>query len=345
MTSTSLFIRLQFPKMAAPRLSSREPVAIVGSACRFPGDSTSPSKLWSLLSTPRDVISPLSSERFNPVGFYHAAGEHHGTTNVTQTYLLSEDTRLFDASFFSINAREADAMDPQQRILLETVYEGLESAGLTIKELQGSQTAVYVGLMAGDYYDLQMRDLETLPRYAATGTARSIMSNRISYFFNWKGPCMTIDTACSSSLVAVHQALESLRSGNASMAVAAGANLIFGPEAYISESNLNMLSQSGKSRMWDASADGYGRGEGFAAVILKTLSAAIRDGDHIECVIRETGVNQDGRTTGITMPSATSQTRLIRDTYARAGLDCRKEAERCQYFEGKRIITSLNESN
>lgn len=328
--------------MTAPRSSPLEPIAVVGSACRLPGNSISPSKLWSLLSSPRDVISPLSSERFNPEGFYHASGEHHGTTNVTQTYLLSEDTRLFDASFFSINAREADAMDPQQRILLETVYEGLESAGLTIKELQGSQTAVYVGLMAGDYYDLQMRDLETLPRYAATGTARSIMSNRVSYFFNWKGPCMTIDTACSSSLVAVHQALESLRSGNASMAVAAGANLIFGPEAYITESNLNMLSQSGKSRMWDASADGYGRGEGFAAVILKTLSAAVRDGDHIECIIRETGVNQDGRTTGITMPSATSQTRLIRDTYARAGLDCRKEAERCQYFEGKRITISLN---
>ena len=104
--------------MAAPKSSSPEPVAIVGSACRFPGDSTSPSKLWRLLSTPRDVISPLASERFNPVGFYHAAGEHHGTTNVTQTYLLSEDTRVFDASFFSINAREADAMDPQQRILL-----------------------------------------------------------------------------------------------------------------------------------------------------------------------------------------------------------------------------------
>lgn len=261
--------------------------------------------------------------------------------NVTQTYPLSEDTRLFDASFFSINAREADSMDPQQRILLETIYEGLETAGLTIKGLQGSQTAVYVGLMAGDYYDIQMRDIETLPRYAATGTARSIMSNRISYFFDWKGPSMTIDTACSSSLVAVHQAVEILRSGHVDMAVAAGANLIYGPEAYISESNLNMLSPSGRSRMWDSSADGYGRGEGFAAVMLKTLSAAIRDGDHIECIIRETGINQDGRTAGITMPSAVSQTRLIRDTYARAGLDCRKEAERCQYFEGKRMTIFL----
>lgn len=314
--------------------SPAEPIAVVGSACRFPGESTSPSKLWSLLSSPRDVISDLTSPRFDPKGFHHA-GDHHGALNVSQSYLLSEDPREFDASFFSINAREADTMDPQQRILLETVYEGLESAGMTIKEMQGSQTAVYVGLMSADYGDIQLSDVETMPRYTATGIGRSIMSNRISYFYDWKGPSMTIDTACSSSLVAVHQAVEILRSGRVDMAVAAGANSILSPEVYISETRLNMLSPSGRSRMWDSQVDGYGRGEGFAAVILKTLSKAIADGDHIECIIRETGINQDGRTTGITMPSSISQAQLIRETYARAGLDCSTEEGRCQYFEGR----------
>ncbi|KAH0565584.1 putative Hybrid PKS-NRPS biosynthetic cluster [Trichoglossum hirsutum] len=310
-----------------------EPIAVVGSGCRFPGESSSPAKLWELLQEPRDLVADIPSVRFNSRGFYHHDGEHHGSTNVTKSYLLSEDHRLFDAAFYNINPREAEALDPQQRLLLETVYEALESAGFSIEGLQGSQTSVFAGLMSADYYDIQLRDVDTSHQYQATGTARSILSNRISYFFDWRGPSVTIDTACSSSLVAVHQAVQSLRSGESSLAVAVGANLILGPEQYISESKLHMLSPGGRSKMWDASADGYGRGEGFAAVILKTLNQALKDGDHIECIIRETGVNQDGRTTGITMPSATSQAALIRQTYERAGLDWRKKSDRCQYFE------------
>lgn len=144
---------------------------------------------------------------------------------------------------------------------------------------------------------------------------------------------MTIDTACSSSLVGVHQAVQSLRSGESKLAVVAGANLILTPEAYIAESKLHMLSPDSRSRMWDINANGYARSEGFAAVILKTLSQALKDGDHIECVIRETGVGSDGRTPGITMPSASAQAALIRETYRRAGLDCRLKSERCQYLE------------
>jgi hybrid polyketide synthase/nonribosomal peptide synthetase ACE1 len=176
-------------------------------------------------------------------------------------------------------------------------------------------------------------DSEEVPTYAATGSARSILSNRLSYFFNWHGPSMTIDTACSSSLIAVHQAVQVLRSGESPVAIAAGSNLILGPTMFVAESNLNMLSPHGRSRMWDASANGYARGEGVAAVVLKTLSTALRDGDHIECIIRETGVNQDGKTPGITMPSSSMQAALIHDTYTRAGLDPRKETDRCQYFE------------
>ena len=213
------------------------------------------------------------------------------------------------------------------------VYEALEDAGITLEATRGTDTAVYVGQMTADYHDLQLRDIETIPQYMATGVARSMTSSRLSYVFNWHGPSMTIDTACSSSLVAVHQAVQSLRAGECQVAVAAGCSLILGPEMYIMESKLHLLSPSGYSKMWDASADGYARGEGFAAVILKTLSHAIEDGDHIHCIIRETGVNQDGRTTGLTMPSATSQADLIRSTYKRAGLDINKPADQCQYFE------------
>ena len=300
--------------------TGREPVAIIGSSCRFPGASNV-SKLWDLLVRPRDLLKKVPPTRFNSDAFFHPDGDHHGTTNVDQSYFIDEDPRKFDAGFFNMTPREAEATDPQHRILLETTYEALEFAGLPIESLKGSKVGVFVGLMGGDYFDVQMRDPDTIPQYLCTGTARSMLSNRVSFFFDWRGPSMTIDTACSSSLVAVHQAVQSLRNRECSIAAAAGTNLIFGPEMYIAESKLHMLSPSGRSRMWDADADGYARGEGSGVVMLKLLQNAIRDGDHIECIIRETGVNSDGRTKGITMPSAVSQATLIKETYENAGLD------------------------
>ncbi|KAK5996028.1 Polyketide synthase-nonribosomal peptide synthetase phmA [Cladobotryum mycophilum] len=312
----------------------REPIAIVGSACRFPGGSNSPSKLWELLQQPQDVLKEIPPDRFSVDGFYHPDNMHHGTSNVRHSYMLDEDIRVFDAQFFGIKPVEANSIDPQQRLLLETVYEGIEAAGLTVSQMRGSQTAVYVGLMSNDYADMLGNDQENFPTYFATGTARSIVSNRISYFFDWHGPSMTIDTACSSSLVAVHQAVQVLRSGDGTnVAVAAGTNLLLNPDQYIAESKLKMLSPEGRSRMWDEKANGYARGDGIAAVVLKTLSQAIRDGDHIECLIRETQVNQDGKTKGITMPSPTAQTALIRATYKQAGLDLSKPSDRPQFFE------------
>ncbi|KAK4168086.1 hypothetical protein QBC43DRAFT_310807 [Cladorrhinum sp. PSN259] len=310
-----------------------EPIAIVGSSCRFPGDASSPSKLWDLLKNPRDVVSEIPPSRFNTAGLYHKDSQHHGSTNVRHAYLLNEDPRAFDRDFFGISPKEAESMDPQQRMLLETVYEGIESAGYSMQQLRGSPTSVFVGVMFLDYQSVSVRGLESLPQYHATGVAMSILANRVSYFYDWKGPSVAVDTACSSSLVALHHAVQTLRNGEAQMAVAAGANLILGPEPFVSESSLNMLSPNGRSYMWDKDADGYTRGEGFSAVILKTLSQAIADGDHIECIIRETGVNQDGRTPGITMPSSTAQAALIRSTYTRAGLDPRRESDRPQYFE------------
>lgn len=310
-----------------------EPIAVVGMSCRFPGGASSPSKLWDLLKEPRDVLGEFDGpETLNLKRFYHRDGDVHGSTDVqNKAYLLQEDTRLFDAAFFGISPFEASGMDPQQRLLLEVVYEAFESAGATLDQLKGSLTSVHVGVMTADYANIQLRDLETVAKYVATGTANSILSNRISYIFDLKGPSETIDTACSSSLVALHNAARGLLARDCDTAVVAGVNLIFDAASFINESKLHMLSPDGRSRMWNKDANGYARGEGVAALFLKPLSKALRDGDYIEGVIRASGVNSDGQSSGITMPFAPTQAELIRHTYRRAGLD--PVRDRPQYFE------------
>ncbi|KAM3068356.1 hypothetical protein ACMFMG_009493 [Clarireedia jacksonii] len=321
-----------------------EPIAVVGSACRFAGGVNSPSTLWQLLRDPRDVLKEIPKERFNLNGYYHPDGAHHGTTNVRHSYMLDDDLRLFDAKFFNLSNNEADSIDPQQRLLMETVYEAMESGGLTIESLKGSDTAVYVGVMAVDYQDILMRDVNSLPTYFATGISRSIISNRISYFFDWHGPSMTIDTACSSSMIAVHQGVQALRTGDSRVAMACGTELILGPENYVAESKMNLLSPTGRLRMWDSEADGYARGDGVATIVMKKLSDAIADGDHIECIIRETGINQDGRGTGgLTVPSSEAQASLIRRTYDRAGLSIKDPRDQPQYFEAHGTGTKVGD--
>ncbi|KAK3988690.1 lovastatin nonaketide synthase [Cladorrhinum sp. PSN332] len=310
-----------------------EPIAIVGSGCRFPGGASSPSALWELLKQPRDVLSEIPPERFDTTGYFHPDGSHHTTSNVKHVHHLQQDLGEFDAQFFFISPNEADSIDPQQRLLLETVYEALEAGGHSMESLRGSDTAVYVGNMGCDYNDTIMRDFDSIPTYAATGISRAIISNRVSYVFDWHGPSMTIDTACSSSLIAVHQGVQALRSKESRMAVACGTQVILGPELFILESKLKMLSPTGRSRMWDADADGYARGEGIAALVMKRLSDAIADGDDIQCIIRETGTNQDGYSNGITVPSSVAQADLIRKTYAKAGLDLSNPLDHPQFFE------------
>ncbi|KAI8949604.1 putative polyketide synthase [Xylaria longipes] len=312
---------------------ANEPIAIVGSACRFAGSASSPSKLWELLRQPQDLRQEIPESRFKYQGFYHPDGTYHGHSNVKHAYFLEEDPGAFDAEFFGIRPVEAKALDPQQRLLLEVAYEGLESAGMSMPALRGSDTAVYAGSMGDDYAKMILEDIQDAPTYYATGAARSILSNRVSYAFDWHGPSISIDTACSSSLVAVHMALQALRAGDCRMALACGTNLILGPENFIIESKLGMLSPDGRSRMWDQGANGYARGDGVAVLLLKTLRSALEDGDNIECIIRETGLNQDGATAGITMPSASAQAALIRKTYARAGLDLLHPQDRPQFFE------------
>lgn len=308
------------------------PIAIVGSACRFPGESSTPSKLFDLLRQPRDVRREFNPEILNFKRFYDSNPDAPGSTNVkNKGYLLSEDSRVFDASFFNISPYEAESMDPQLRVMLEAVYEAFESAGYTLDQMRGSKTSVHVGVMASDYYDIQIRDPETIPLYAGTGVARSILSNRISYTFDLHGPSVTLDSACSSSLVALHQAVQGLQSGDATCAIVGGVNLIFDATLYVMLSKLHMLSPDSQSRMWDKTVNGYARGEGAAVVVLKPLDRALRDNDHIEGIIRGSGVNSDGHGPGLTMPTVEAQAALIRETYYRAGLDPIKD--RCQYFE------------
>lgn len=242
--------------------SEQEPIAVIGMACRFPGGSNTPSKLWDLLRAPRDIAKPVPKDRFDSTGFFHPIGSHHGSTDCQEAYFLDEDVTQFDNAFFNVQPGEAEALDPQQRFVMETIYESLYvietscdpclysfffsylppfsimslttprtrcSAGQTIEGLRGSRAAVYLGLMCDDWAQMNSRDWDLVPTYAATGTSRAVMSNRVSYFFDWHGPSMTVDTACSSSLVAVHQGVAALRSGESPIVVAAGANLILSP--------------------------------------------------------------------------------------------------------------------
>lgn len=235
----------------------------------------------------------------------------------------------FDAPFFNITAQEATAMDPTARLLLEVTYEAMEAAGLPMERLVGSQTSCHVGCFTRDYHEMLMRDAETAPMYAGTGTGFSLLANRISWFFDLRGASMTLDTACSSSLIGLHLACQGLRTGEATTAIVCGSNLILSPDLGMWLANLRMTSTDGLSRSFADGVTGYGRGEGIATLIIKPARDALRDGDPIRAIIRGTGANQDGHTTGITVPNREAQADLIRSTYLSAGLDVAQTA----YFE------------
>ncbi|KAF4207594.1 hypothetical protein CNMCM8927_002671 [Aspergillus lentulus] len=298
------------------------PIAVIGMGFRGPGDATNVEELWKMILEGRESWSQIPESRWNSYAFYHPDHARHGTINVQGGHFLTEDVSLFDAPFFNMTSDEAAAMDPQQRLLLEVTYEGLENAGIPLPEIMGSQTSCFVGSFNADYTDLLLRDPNAIPMYQCTnaGQSRAMMANRVSYFFDLKGPSVTVDTACSGSLVALHLACQTLRTGDAAMAIAAGVNVILSHEFMSTMTMMKFLSPDGRCHTFDEKANGYARGEGIGCLILKPLKDAIRDKDPIRAVIRGSGSNQDGRTPGITLPSGASQEALIRHVYSMAGL-------------------------
>ncbi|HEX8198977.1 MAG TPA: beta-ketoacyl synthase N-terminal-like domain-containing protein, partial [Isosphaeraceae bacterium] len=289
------------------------PIAIIGIGCRFPGAS-GPEAFWRLLRDGRDAVGAI------PAGRWAAAdGGDAGRVDIGRGGFL-ERVDGFDADFFGISAREAARTDPQQRLLLEVAWEALEDAGQVPGRLAGAAVGVFIGIATGDYGRLQGRGAGPGEAYVVTGNAASIAANRLSYAFDFRGPSLALDTACSSSLAAVHQACQSLRGGEAELALAGGVNLILAPEVSAQLARAGFLAPDGRCKAFDASADGYVRGEGAGLVVLKPLGRALADGDPIYAVIRGGAINQDGRTNGLTAPSRSAQEAVLRTAYRRAGV-------------------------
>ncbi|KAG5950606.1 Type I Iterative PKS, partial [Claviceps sorghi] len=301
-----------------------EPIAIVGMSCRLPGQVSTLDSFWTLMSRARSGWCEIPKSRISKEAYWHPNPEKKGCFNSLGGYFLQEDISEFDATFFNITQAEAQAMDPQQRQLLECTFEALESAGIPKEGITGKNMAVFVGASPSDYQLGSLRDLDTVPMFDATGNHQSILAGRIAHFFDLRGPCFSVDTACSSGLHAVHLAVQSIRSGETDQAVVASSHLNLTPEHMSSMSSNRLLSEHGVTYSFDHRAkSGFARGEGTGCLILKPLSQAMKDNDKIWSVIRNTGINQDGRTVGITAPNSKAQEQLIREVYARAGIDPR----------------------
>lgn len=287
-----------------------QPIAIIGMSCRFPGSVSTPDEFWELLARSRTGFSNIPLSRFSANRFFHPNPGKSGTTNARGGNFLTHDLKSIDAPFFGFTQQEAISLDPQQRLLLECTFEALESAGIPKHDVVGTDIGVFVGGSFSDYDADLFRDPETIPMHQATGCHMAMQANRISHFFDFRGPSYTVDTACSSSLVALHNACQSLRYGDSTMAIAAGVHLNMLPEFWISMSMSRLFGEEGRSFSFDQRGTGYGRGEGCGMVLLKPLSQAIKDNDPIRAVITGTGINQDGKTPGITMPNGSAQGRL-----------------------------------
>ncbi|WP_338255624.1 beta-ketoacyl synthase N-terminal-like domain-containing protein [Dictyobacter halimunensis] len=315
----------------------QDAIAIIGLSCRFPG-AQNPEEFWQMLRNGVDGISEVPGERWNSQDYYAETPATPGKMNTRWGGFLS-DVDKFDPAFFGISPREANGMDPQQRLLLEVAWETLENGGISPARLAGSQTGVFVGISSDDYSRLQFRHPEEADAYAGTGNAHSIAANRLSYVLDLRGPSMAMDTACSSSLLAVHQACQSLRNHECTLALAGGVNLILTPELTITFSQARMMSSDGRCKTFDESADGYVRSEGCGLVLLKPLSDAQRDGDAVLAVIRGSAVNQDGRSNGLTAPNGPSQEAVIRQALNNAGI----QPELVSYVETHGSSTPLGD--
>lgn len=305
--------------MKARSIGLDDPIAIIGIACRFPG-ANGPEEFWQLLREGRCTIDSVPADRFDIEALYDPTPATPGKVMSRWGGFLS-DIQMFDASCFGISPREAAFLDPQQRLLLKTAWEAIEDSGQPIENLAGSNTGVFVGLWLNDYEARLFGATPETEFYMTTGTGRYAASGRISYCFGLEGPSVTVDTACSSSLVAVHLACQSLRTGECSLAIAGGANIILQPHVTIAYSQSRMMAPDGHCKFGDAHADGYVRSEGAGLVVLKPLTQALVDRDPVYAVIRGSASNNDGKSSGsLGTPSRSGQERLLRRAYENAGV-------------------------
>jgi phthiocerol/phenolphthiocerol synthesis type-I polyketide synthase C len=309
------------------KLLNADAIAIVGTACRFPG-ANNPQQFWDLLSSGRDAVTEIPDERWSKAYYFHPRRGQPGKSYTWAAGVI-DDVDRFDAGFFGISPREIRQMDPQQRLLLETVWEALEDAGISSAKLAGTGTGVYVGVSSMDYATLRLGDPASGDAYFMTGMTNSIVANRVSYIFDLRGPSFAVDTACSSSLVALDLGCDALRRGRVPVAIVGGVNLLLAPFSFLGFCQASMLSPTGRCHAFDAGADGYVRAEGAGVVILKPLRDALRNGDPIRALILGTGVNSDGHTMGMSLPSEASQTALLQSVYGKTGI----EADRLAFIE------------
>ncbi|MEU8698861.1 SDR family NAD(P)-dependent oxidoreductase [Streptomyces sp. NPDC048680] len=303
---------------AAVPAPAADDVAIIGIALRFPGTETL-EELGEHLLAGRSLISEVPPERWSKERYFGDPRRGAQKTNSVWGGFVEHADR-FDADFFAISPREAESMDPQQRMALELAWRAVENAGYAASDLAGTATGVFMGVCHADYAEMMEREGVRTDAYFPTGTAYSIIANRISYQFDLQGPSITNDTACSSSLVAVYEAVRALGHGECGLALAGGVNLIWSPKHFVAFSQASMLSRTGRASAFDQSADGYVRGEGGAVLLLKPLARAVADADPVHAVIKGVATNHGGRTTSLTVTSPTAQANLIEGLYTRAGI-------------------------
>ena len=297
-------------------------IAIVGLSTRFPGDMNTPDEMWQALLAGRDAIVDLPEGRWSEFLEEPRLAELIAKARTRGGYL--SDIKGFDSEFFALSKMEADNLDPQQRMALELTWEALENARIPASGLRGESVGVYIGTSTNDYSFLAVSDPTVAHPYAITGTASSIIANRVSYFFDFRGPSMALDTACSSSLVAVHQGVQALRNGEADVVLAGGVNALITPMVTIGFDEVGgVLADDGRIKSFSADADGYARSEGGGMLVLKRVADARRDGDQIIAVIAGSAVNHDGRSNGLLAPNPDAQAAVLRRAYKDAGINPR----------------------
>ncbi|KAF2004264.1 polyketide synthase PksD [Amniculicola lignicola CBS 123094] len=316
-----------------------EPIAIIGQSFRLP-QSDDEQSFWEMIKNGRNAMTEWPKSRANIDSFYHTGTRKKSSMTSRGAHFLDLDPSVFDAPFFSVTSKEATSMDPQQRWLLETSYRAFENAGIPVETVVGTPTSVFAASMTDDYSRIVAKDPDEAPTNTATGNNPSILANRLSWYFDLRGPSITVNTACSSSMTAMDLACQSLRSGQSVLALVGGATALLSIETSVYLHNMNFLSSDSHCYSFDARANGYARGEGVVVLLLKKLSDAVRDGDSIRAVVRGTGLNQDGHTPGLTLPSQAAQEQLVRRVYR----DCGLEFDTTRYIEAHGTGTQAGDS-